>query len=109
MTEHSKLPWKRLPASNYEYFLDADGNQIAWWPAEGIPRIVHTNNALLMLDSVNALAGLKPEKVKALVEAVERWYKAMETHGYCTCEMPLDLCEAEEVMLTALAEVKVEK
>jgi hypothetical protein len=28
---------------------------------------------------------MKPEKLGALVEAVERWHRAIKQHGHCEC------------------------
>jgi hypothetical protein len=64
MPEHSKEPWRR---DGEEFVVDADGyGVIDIEKADMLPADISRAIAC-----VNALAGLKPEKIKKLVQAAE--------------------------------------
>jgi hypothetical protein len=93
MSEHSKEPWRLSP--DELDVLDADGFHV-------LDLIdVAPSDKKLFIACVNALAGLKPEHVKELVEAVTKVDDAVVANELT--ELPFLLVR----MRVALAKVKV--
>jgi hypothetical protein len=67
MSDHSKEPWEYTD-DRYD-ILDAGGEAACWT----VFTVVSESDATRIVACVNALAGMRPEAVKGLVEAVERF------------------------------------
>lgn len=96
MTEHSKEPW------NPDDCAMVDDRTAYFVPA------AHWKYAVECVNALNS-HGLNPEHMGELMEAVERWHKAMKAQGHCSCTLPMRLVEAEEALVALLAKVKVKK
>lgn len=109
MAEHSKEPW-RIDNNDRQGFLIAeDGRVIKYWNHNTRDDPIHTQDAVRIVACVNALAGLKPEKVKAMVEVLAEVVHALNSYHEEHCRQHPAECADDMLIERAevlLAEVK---